>query len=294
MAASACGFALMNFFAHVATREVHWTLVVTVRALVGAFVGYAIARMRGATLVIRDRRGLAVRSVFGTASMVCTFYAVGSPSLPLGDAVTLINLTPVFLAALAPLLLGEKGGRRVWVALPLSLTGLALIMRPSFLFHGAALAPGGVLAAGVALLGAFSASIAWAALRRLGPHESAEGVTVWFSLTAAGVTGLVALPHLALPSPHATLLMLAAGVSGGLAQVAVTRAYALERAARVAGLAYLAVAVDAALGAYVLHEWPAWMTLLGMTLIVSGGLLITLASLREHVQRGGLGKSKPA
>ena len=284
MSASACGFALMNFFAHVASREVHWTLVVATRALVGAAVAYGIARVRGATLVVRDRRGLLLRSGFGTVSMCCTFYALGSTALPLGDAVTLLNLTPVFLALLAPLLLRERGGRRVFFALPPSVAGLALIVRPSFLFRGVALSPGAFAAATVALLGAFTASIAWAALRRIGPRESAEGITLWFSLFAAAAALILALPHLSAPSPGAVGAMLAAGACGGLAQIAVTRAYALERAARVAGLAYLTVVVDAVLGALALHEWPSWMTLVGMALIVSGGLVVTVASVRDHLR----------
>src|SRR5262249_17400160 len=127
MAASACGFALMNFFAHVASREVHWSLVVSVRALVGALVAYSVSRVPGTTLVVRDWRGLAMRSVLGTVSMMSTFYAVGSAALALGDAVALVNLAPVFLALLGPVLLGERGGRRVRIAIPLSVTGLVLI-----------------------------------------------------------------------------------------------------------------------------------------------------------------------
>ena len=288
MSASAAGFALMNFLAHVASREVHWTLIVATRALVGAAVAYGIARVRGATLVVRDRRGLLLRSGFGTISMCCTFYALGSPELPLGDTVTLLNTTPVFLAVLAPVLLGERGGRRVLIALPPAITGLVLIVRPSFLFHrlSLSLSPGALVAASVAVLGAFSASIAWAALRRIGPRESAEGITLWFSLFAATAALLLAVRHLPIyvPSGGAVAAMLAAGACGGLAQIAVTRAYALERAARVAGLAYLTVVVDAILGALALHEWPSWLTVSGMALIVTGGLVVTVASVREHVR----------
>jgi drug/metabolite transporter (DMT)-like permease len=286
MSASACGFALMNFFAHVASREVHWTLIVATRGFVGAAVTFGIARVRGSTLVVRDRRGLLLRSGFGTVSMFCTFYALGEASLPLGDAVTLLNTTPIFLALLAPVLLGERGGRRVFFALPPSVAGLVLIVRPQFLFHGGSLAPSALIAAAVALLGGFSASIAWAMLRRIGPRESAEGITLWFSLIAATAALVLAAPHLSVPSPRALAAMLAAGGFGGLAQIAVTRAYALERAARVAGLAYLAVVVDAILGALALHEWPSAMTLVGMGLVVTGGLVVTLASVREHVRQG--------
>jgi drug/metabolite transporter (DMT)-like permease len=252
--------------------------------------------------VIRDRRGLLVRSGFGTIAMFCTFFAVASRDLSLGDAVTLLNLTPVVLAALAPFALGERGGRRVLVAIPIALAGVVLILRPPFLFHGAGaqiLSGAGLAAATVALLGALSSAIAWMALRRIGPRESAEGVTVWFSLIAAMASVVIAVPHLAgaRPSSGALAGMLAAGVCGGIAQIAVTRAYALERAARVAGLAYLSVVVDAILGAVALREWPSPLTVAGMALIVSGGLVVTVASVREHARSRGAphsGEGRPA
>ena len=284
MTVSSVGFALMNFFAHVASREVHWSLIVTTRALVGAAVAFTIARARGATLVIHDRRGLLLRSAFGTLSMFCTFFALASKALPLGDAVTLLNLQPVVLALLAPLLLGERSGRRVFVALPLCLAGVVLIVQPTFLFGHTALPPAALPAIFVSLLGAVSSGFAWIALRRIGPRESAEGVTFWFSLFAAASSLLVAVPHFAMPSIGAIAGMIAAGVCGGIAQIAVTRAHALEHTARLAGLAYFTVAVDATLGALALREWPSAIAAAGIALIVTGGLVVTLVSVREHAR----------
>jgi drug/metabolite transporter (DMT)-like permease len=68
-----------------------------------------------------------------------------------------------------------------------------------------------------------------------------------------------------------------AGVMGGFAQLALTRAYAMERAARVAPIGYLNVVVSAVLGALALHEWPSGRAVAGMALIVAGGLVVTLA-----------------
>jgi drug/metabolite transporter (DMT)-like permease len=286
MAASALLFAAMNFFARLASTHVSWTVVGTTRALVGGIVAIAIARIRVAPMRVRDRRGIWGRSLWGTAAMGCTFYALACGDLPLGDAATLLNLTPVFLAVLTPLLLGERSGRRVAVALPLSLGGAVLILHPPFLFGGAAATSGAAhVAAMVAVLGALSASFAMMMLRRIGPHESPEAIAIHFSLTAAALLGVLALPHLrdlVGASPRELALIVLAGVSAGVAQLCMTRAYSLERAARVSGVGYLAVVASALLGAAALHEWPTPQTTLGMALVITGGLVVTVLGLREH------------
>ncbi len=263
----------MSFCAHVASAHVHWAMIGAVRSLVGAGVAYLVARARRAPTRVKDRRGIWQRSIAGTSAMLFTFYALGTP-LPLGDAVTLLNLTPVFLALLGPWLLGEKAGRRVWVAVPLCMVGLALIVRPEIVTgHGA------LLGAASAVASALSSTFAYAMLRRMG-GESPEAVALHFSLFAAVVLTAIALPgamHATMPDAGTLGWMLGAGLMGGTAQLALTRAYALERAARVASVGYLTVVVSALLGAVALHEWPSGRATAGMVLIVGGGLVVTLA-----------------
>ena len=113
-------------------------------------------------------------------------------------------------------------------------------------------------------------------LRRVGPTETAEAISVHFSLFAAGALGLAALTDLRLPPLRDAGCMVAAGICAGFGQIAMTRAFSLERAARVSGLCYLAVVASALLGAAILHERPTPGAILGMALVVSGGLVVTL------------------
>ncbi|MEO6418594.1 MAG: EamA family transporter, partial [Polyangiaceae bacterium] len=138
MSLGAILFAGMNFFVHLSSAHVSWTLVGAVRASMGALVAITVARVRSVSFIPKNTRAMWMRSIFGTCSMGCVFYALGSPSLALGDAATLVNLTPVFLALLAPLVLHERAGRRVLLALPLSVGGVLLMLRPSLLFGGGA------------------------------------------------------------------------------------------------------------------------------------------------------------
>lgn len=282
MAVSAVLFALMNLFARIASGSTSWLTVASMRALVGAGVAFAAARARGVSLAVVDRRILFWRSLFGTIAMTSTFYALSSRSLPLGDTVTLFNLAPVFLAILAPIFLHERTSRGVAVGIAIALTGVVLVVRPSFLFPSASHPPAGEgpsasVTAAVAVFAALSTSIAMMMLRRA-RGESAEAIAIHFSLFAALVTGVLSLFDLRMPTASGALATLAAGICAGFAQLAMTRAYALERAARVGGMSYLSVVASAVLGAVQLGEVPSLVAILGMALVVAGGIVVSLRS----------------
>jgi drug/metabolite transporter (DMT)-like permease len=281
MASSALAFATMNFLAHVASEHAHWSMVVAVRALVGAGVAYGVARARGVSFRVKNRSGILLRSASGTVAMLCTFYALGVRSLALGDAVTLLNLAPVFVAVLAPFVLREKPERSVAVALPLALAGTVLIVKPEMLLGAGPMSQTAVVGALVAVAGAFFSSVSYAILRRIGPGESPEAVALNFAVLSLPVLCAIAAVHATIPDPATLAEMIGAGALGGYAQIALTRAYSLERAARVSGLSYLNVVASSLLGAVALHEWPTTRTVSGMVLVVGAGLVLTFASLRE-------------
>lgn len=281
MSLSAILFAGMNFFVHLSSAHVTWTLVAAVRAAIGALVAITVAQVRSVSFIPRNTPAMWMRSIFGTCSLTCVFYALGSQQMALGDTATLINLTPVFLALLAPFVLHERAGRRVILALPLSVCGVLLVLRPSLLFGGAAASPAMLFPASVALLGALASAFAMMMLRQVGKTETPEAIAAHFSVVAAIVMFVVSIPRLAVPAAADALTMLAAGVCAGFAQLAMTRAYSLEIAARVSPFGYVSVAASAALGAIALHEWPDRLAVLGMLLVVSGGLVVTVAGMRE-------------
>jgi drug/metabolite transporter (DMT)-like permease len=283
MAVAAVLFSGMNFLARLATQSASWASVATVRALVGALVAFTVARIRGSSLKVNDRRMLLGRSALGTTSMLATFYALSARSLSLGNTVTLLNLAPIFLALLAPIFLRERTSRLVGTATVVALTGVVLIVRPSFLFgddRAASLAiatgPSANVTAAVAVFGALSTAMAMMFLRRVGRTETSESVAFHFSLIAACTLSVFALFDLRMPSPRDMVLMLASGVCAGLAQLAMTRAYAMENAARVGGMSYLAVVVSAGLGIGLLGERPGPTALVGSVLVVIGGVLLTI------------------
>ena len=291
MALSATLFAVMNFLARLATTSASWARVAAVRAAVGAIVALVLARMRGRSLAAKDKRAVFWRSLLGTLSMLSTFYALSSRTMTLGNTVTLLNLAPVCLAVLAPFFLHERTSGAVAIAIGVALTGVVLVVRPAFLFGdvsdatsiaAASSGPSSTTTVVVALLAALSTSIAMMFLRRVGKTESTEAIAFHFSTFAALTMGVISLFDVRLPTLRDALCMIGAGICAGFAQLAMTRAYALEQAARVSGMSYLSVVASALLGTALLHEpGPGPTAIAGMTLVIAGGLIVTFARSRS-------------
>jgi drug/metabolite transporter (DMT)-like permease len=269
-------FAAMNVSARLAGSDVPWPEVASARFLVGAVLAWGIARSRGASLAITDRRTSWMRAIFGTLSAVCTFYAITSRRINLGDAATLGATAPIFVAMLAPSMLGERSGRAVPVAAGIAFAGVALVLQPSF--------ESAIGVAMIATLGAFLYSIALISLRRLGGGETHEAVVFHFSCVALTTTAL-AIPGWRTPTPHGLLWLGATGITGGLAQLAMTRAYSLDRAARVSTLTFLGIVFTHLLAIPIFGEHPGWSQAVGAVLVMGAGVLLVRSVKAETTVR---------
>jgi drug/metabolite transporter (DMT)-like permease len=262
-------FAGMNVCTRSGSRHLPWAEIAAVRFLVGAALAAGLARIMGRSLRITDRGGTWRRSIYGTLAAAGSFFALGSSRLAVGDAATLGATTPIFVALLSRRLLGEQVGRHVALAMALAFAGVALLVRPSF-----ALAwPVAV----VATLGAVCYALAMIWLRRIGPGESHEAIVLHFSLVGLATMVLLALPDWRWPDQPGLWALLGAGLGGGGAQLAMTRAYSLQRAAPVTAVSNVGVVLTYLLAVPLFGDLPtAWqaggaaLVLLATALLAAG------------------------
>ncbi|HKH82350.1 MAG TPA: DMT family transporter [Gemmatimonadales bacterium] len=259
-------FAAMNVCTRLAGVDLPWAEVGAARFLVGAIMAAALASYQGASLRITDRQSTWRRSVFGALSALCTFYALASSRIALGDVATLGATAPIFVAVLSGPLLGEYVGRRVALAIALVFAGVLAVVGPSF----EVAAP----VAGVAVSGAILYSLAMIWLRKIGPGESPQAVVLHFSLV--GLCGMLAfaIPVWEWPNSHGALLLLGAGIAGGGAQIAMTRAYSLHRAAPLAALSGLGIVLTYLLAIPVFQSQPTLWQIVGSMLVIGASLLL--------------------
>jgi drug/metabolite transporter (DMT)-like permease len=259
-------FAFMVSGARIGGRDVPWQEVCAARFVVGAIAAYATARLRGQSLRITNASAAWWRTGFGTLSAIGTFYLYATPQLPVGDAATLLATSPLFVAVLAVPVLGEPVRRSVLVAMVLGLLGIALIAHPTFTAAPHLVAVG----AATAILSA----LAFVWLRRLGPGESSEAVVVHFLSWGSVAMVLLCIPVWRTPSAAEALVLTATGLFGGLAQIAMTRAYALDSAARVSVLGYSGVVFTRLLAAPLFGELPNATQTGGTLLVVFAGIVL--------------------
>jgi drug/metabolite transporter (DMT)-like permease len=269
LGAQAC-FAVMGAGARVGARHMPWQEVCASRFLIGALVAYGTARARGASLRVHRQREAWVRSFFGTLSAAGTFIVVSSPALAIGDGTTLFATSPLFVALLSPWLLGEAVPRQAVAALVLGFSGIYLVAQPSF----ATAAPLVVTGAATAV----SSALAMIWLRRIGPNESSESIVFHFASVGFVSMALASVPVWVTPGPRDLAVLAITGVSAGLAQLMLTRAYALNRAASVAIVGYSGVVFARLLAVPVFGEIPTGMQVAGSAAVIASGVLLAMGS----------------
>jgi drug/metabolite transporter (DMT)-like permease len=261
-------FAGMNVCTRLGARELPWSQIAAARFIVGVVIAASLAQYRGSPLRITDRPNTWRRSVFGTAAALCTFYALASNRISLGDAVTLGATAPIFVALLSGPLLGERVGIHVGLAVLLGFGGIVAVVRPSF----SAEIPVALIATGGAVLYAFA--MIW--LRKIGPGESHEAVVLHFSLVASITFLALSIPVWRWPGWSGTAFLLGAGLAGGGAQIAMTRAYSLARAAPVAAISGLSIVFTYLLALPVFGDYPDVWQIGGAVLVIIASLLLTI------------------
>ena len=231
-----------------------------------------------AALRIRSVRNQAASAGLFTVSL---FIFVTSLSLmPLADAIVLIYTSPIWVMALAPLLLGERVGWRRWLAAGVGFAGVALLTRPSGAADWVYLLP-----LGVALLLALRDIL----IRRIAGTETSLSIVFVGNV----VIMLVALPTAAfgwaaLAGGHFALLALS-GLFFALAQVLMVESFRHAEAAAIVPFRYTSVVWAVVLGYFVWNQYPDAWGFLGIALVVGGGLVIARREARAPADDGNGG-----
>jgi drug/metabolite transporter (DMT)-like permease len=272
MISGAFCFAAMAAMAHALGSRCDWRTIALVRVVFMFVAAVAVARASGATLAVWRPRTLWMRSLAGSFSLVCSFYAL--TRLPIGEALTLANTYPLWIVAMSWLAARRMPGAGDLVRVASALAGVALIEQPRL--------SGDRLAAAVALLGSVSTAVAMIGLHRLRGVDT-RAVVAHFagvgSLVAAGwvVAGGAldpaapggSLSTTALADPTTLLLLLGVAVTGTVGQVFLTKAYAAGPPARVAVLGLTQVVFGLAFDAVVWQRSLPPASLAGTLLVLA-------------------------
>jgi drug/metabolite transporter (DMT)-like permease len=262
-----CGsfsFAVMGCLAHALGPYCDWPLIALARSVLPLVLALLLASAAGARLVFWRPRVLWLRSIAGSCSLLCTFFALAR--LPVSDVLTLTNMFPLWVALLSWPLLKEVPTVGVWLSSILGVAGVVLIQQPHF--------AEGNYATLAALVASVSTAVAMLGLHRLNGIDARaivahfSGVALLFSAVAVFLFARPAPPYTMLTGP--ILLMLAAiGVTATIGQLFLTKAFVAGPPGKVALVGLSQIVFGMILEVLLTERTFQPLTLLGIALVVA-------------------------
>lgn len=218
------------------------------------------------------------RGAVGTGAMGCMFASLGL--LPLPEVTAIGYATPLLVVVLAAMFLGEDVRAFRLFAVGLGLFGVIIVLEPRLtFFSGSTVESTQALGAVIALMGALFASIAQIHVRRMVQFEQTSAIVFFFSLTST-LLSLLTIPFgWVVPTGTEAMLLVTAGLLGGMGQIFLTSAYRYADASVVAPFDYASMLAAIGIGYFFFAEVPTGQMLAGAGLVVFAGVLIIW---REH------------
>ena len=218
-----------------------------------------------ASLRIHNVKGQALRGICVIASAF--LFINGLRHLTLADAIAVSFTGPLFITAMAPLLLGEKVGWRRWMAVILGFAGVVFMLRPG----GEVLQWAIVFPLGAAICGGMRDLIT----RRIAGTETTVAVLA-VTTTVVLLAGLATAPFTEWVLPRLTEIVTFA-ISGALIAVAHTlmiEAFRRGEATLVAPFKYSSLLWATTFGFLMFGDLPDRWTIAGASIIVLAGLYV--------------------
>ncbi|WP_051340199.1 DMT family transporter [Azospirillum halopraeferens] len=263
------GFALFSaadgLIKHLSTRY-PLVEVVFFNALFSLVFIAAAAMIWGGPAMLTTRRpGIhLLRGLFGLAAGYGAFF--GFSHMPMADVYAILFSSPLIIAALAGVLLGERVDARRWVAVLVGFAGVLVMLRP-----GSGAVNVGVLGAMVGALG-YSASAL--VVRRYGAGETPFSFPFFGNCVVTAVLALFQPFIFVPPAPGDLALMALAGLFGGMALICTLGAFRIAPAPVVAPFQYTQMVWGVLLGVLVFGDLPSPWLAVGGGLVVASGLYL--------------------
>ena len=222
------------------------------------------------------------RGLVGVTAMGLGFAGLGL--LPLPEVTAIGYAAPLLVVIFAAMFLGEDVRAFRLSAVALGMVGVLIVLSPR-LSVGASLNTSETLGAVVVLMGAVMAALAQVFVRKLVATETTAAIVFWFTVTSS-VLALFTLPWgWVVPSWLVALMLVMAGLLGGVGQIFLTSSYRYADASLVAPFDYTSMLLALVIGYFIFDEVPTGTMLIGAGIVIAAGVLIIWRERKLGLQR---------
>ena len=216
------------------------------------------------------------RGFAGTAAMGLFFAGLGL--LPLPEVTAISYAAPLLTVVFAAMFLGETVRAFRLAAVAIGLVGVIIILSPRLtVMSGPEAEVATALGAILVFTGAVFSALAQVYLRKLAPTEEISAIVFYFTITSTFLS-LLSLPFgWVVPTPSQAVLLILAGLLGGLGQIFLTSSYRFAEASVVAPFDYASILGALIIGYFIFDEVPGTTMMLGVSLVICAGIFDYLA-----------------
>ncbi|AUS06754.1 DMT family transporter [Pseudotamlana carrageenivorans] len=232
--------------------------IVFFRSLSSLFFTFGFLWKHKIPIFGNKRKLLVLRGIVGVTSMALFF--MSTKYLPIGTAVSLRYMAPIFAAVFAVLLLKEKVKAIQWLFFLGAFIGVVILKG-----FDATLDPYGLL---LIFISALFSGLVYVVISKIGKADHPVVVVNYFMVISTIIGGTVALFNWTNPVGIEWLMLFALGVFGYFGQVYMTKAFQIAATNQVAPLKYLEVIFTVMFGAFIFGEVYTIWSLLGITMII--------------------------
>ena len=223
------------------------------------------------------------RGVVGTSAMGLGFAGLGL--LPLPEVTAIGYAAPILVVVFAAMFLGEDVRLFRLSMVALGMLGVVIVLSPRLSLGGADTTHAEALGAMIVLTSAVCAALAQVFVRKMVATETTSAIVFWFSITAT-LMSLLTLPWgWVIPGPREAMLLILAGVLGGVGQILLTSSYREADASLIAPFEYSSMLLALGVGYMIFDEIPSTTMLVGAAIIITAGIAIILRERQLGIER---------
>lgn len=254
----ACMNAIVKYLTHVSAYQ-----IVFFRSIGSLFFTFGFLLKHKIPVLGNNKKLLILRGLVGVGSM--TFFFMSTKHLPIGTAVSLRYLGPVFAAIFAVFLLKEVIKPLQWLFFAMAFAGVLILkgFDDDLNWFGLLLI----------LLSAIFIGLVYIIISKIGKADHPVVIVNYFMVIATIVGGLLSINTWVNPTVNELILLMSLGVFGYYGSVYMTKALQISETNQIAPFKYLEVIFTVLLGVFVFNEMYSLWSILGIILIITGLIL---------------------
>jgi drug/metabolite transporter (DMT)-like permease len=232
--------------------------IIFFRSVVSLVMSYVVLRQKRINIWGNNKKWLIIRGLAGSAGLLFFFTTI--KVMPLGSAIAIQYLSPIFTSLLGIFIVKEKVLSWQWVFFGLAFVGVVAIQGFDTRVTS--------LQALIGIAGALSAGMAYNSIRKLKDSDHPMVIIFYFPLVTIPVTGIYLLNNWLRPTLTELMILLAIGVVTQFAQYFMTRAYQADTLSKIASIQYVGIVFALGFGYFLFDESYDFNSAMGILIII--------------------------